>query len=131
VTNWPWTTCNPSSSIGLNDLNRSVNMRENTTQTNIKGLSPSLWHDEIEESREFFTLYSWIKIASDPLECIFALGLILTKKNQDMSSEKSGDINRTKSLHRLDIISNVNMAPSLLVLLSMDSPSFSSHPWSA
>jgi hypothetical protein len=41
---WPWTTCNPSSSIGLNDLNRSMGMEDNITQTDMKKNYLSLYH---------------------------------------------------------------------------------------
>jgi hypothetical protein len=52
------TTCNPSFLIGMNDLNGSVSIEENATQIDIKTLSESLSHGEIEEGQELFsTLY--------------------------------------------------------------------------
>jgi hypothetical protein len=42
----------------LNDLNRLLSMRENTTQTNIKRSSESLSHGEIAIGDFLHTLYS-------------------------------------------------------------------------
>jgi hypothetical protein len=56
-TSWPWTTCNSSSLIGMNNLDGSVSMKENVTQIDIKTLSESLSHGEIEGVGNFFPPY--------------------------------------------------------------------------
>jgi hypothetical protein len=71
-TSWPWKICSPSSSIGLNDVNMSLSMRENITQNNFKRSSESLSHGEIRGVGNCLTTYKFpVWYTSHPLSLVF------------------------------------------------------------